>query len=232
MWSSWFNGLFVGAGLIIAIGAQNAFVLQRGLRNEHPWWVATVCALCDLGLIGLGVLGLGALLATHAGLMQVARWAGVAFLCWQAWQAWQRVRYPAALQAGGEASASSLARVVGHAGGDVAQPACVPGHGDHARRHRCTADSADGVRRRRVDGLGGVVLRPRGWRRLAGASPGRAALLAGHRRCDLRNLAAGGVATGDDAPGGGMSDAVLVGGDIAARNFGIKRTLDLVPAEA
>ena len=104
MWSSWFNGLFVGAGLIIAIGAQNAFVLQRGLRNEHPWWVATVCALCDLGLIGLGVLGLGALLATHAGLMQVARWAGVAFLCWQAWQAWQRVRHPAALQAGGEAS--------------------------------------------------------------------------------------------------------------------------------
>ncbi|MCI0511412.1 L-lysine exporter family protein LysE/ArgO [Chromohalobacter marismortui] len=104
MWGSWLNGLLVGAGLIIAIGAQNAFVLQRGLKNEYPWWVAAVCALCDLVLIGVGVLGLGALLATHTGLMQVARWAGVAFLSWQAWQAWQRVRHPVALQAGGEAS--------------------------------------------------------------------------------------------------------------------------------
>ncbi|MDV6317401.1 LysE/ArgO family amino acid transporter [Chromohalobacter sp. HP20-39] len=102
MWGSWLNGLFVGVGLIIAIGAQNAFVLQRGLKNEYPWWVATVCALCDLVLIGLGVLGLGALLSTHAGLMQVARWAGVAFLSWQAWQAWQRVRRPSSLKAGGE----------------------------------------------------------------------------------------------------------------------------------
>lgn len=102
MWGSWLNGLFVGAGLIIAIGAQNAFVLQRGLMHEHPWWVATVCALCDLILIGAGVLGLGALLTSHAGLMQVARWGGVAFLSWQAWQAWCRVRRPSSLKADGE----------------------------------------------------------------------------------------------------------------------------------
>lgn len=85
MWSSWFNGLLICAGLIIAIGAQNAFVLQQGLRRQHAWLVAGVCALCDWLLVGLGVLGLGMLIAQQEALMEVARWAGVAFLTWQPW---------------------------------------------------------------------------------------------------------------------------------------------------
>src|SRR5690554_6321428 len=87
MWSSWFNGLLICAGLIIAIGAQNAFVLQQGLRRQHAWLVAGVCALCDWLLVGLGVLGLGMLIAQQEALMEVARWAGVAFLTRQAWLA-------------------------------------------------------------------------------------------------------------------------------------------------
>lgn len=90
MWSSWFNGLLICAGLIIAIGAQNAFVLQQGLRRQHAWLVAGVCALCDWLLVGLGVLGLGMLIAQQEALMEVARWAGVAFLTWQAWLALRR----------------------------------------------------------------------------------------------------------------------------------------------
>ncbi|APX93490.1 lysine transporter LysE [Halomonas sp. 1513] len=93
------HGLLICAGLIVAIGAQNAFVLQQGLRREHAWLVAGVCALCDWLLIGLGVLGLGALIAQQALLMEVARWAGAAFLAWQAWLALRRAMLSNALVA-------------------------------------------------------------------------------------------------------------------------------------
>ena len=91
MLTSAIHGLATGAGLIIAIGAQNAFVLGQGLRREHPWVVAAICALCDWLLIGLGVLGLGRLIASQEGLMLVARLGGAAFLFWQAWLALRRL---------------------------------------------------------------------------------------------------------------------------------------------
>jgi L-lysine exporter family protein LysE/ArgO len=94
------HGLTIGAGLIIAIGAQNAFVLGQGLRREHPWLVAGVCALCDWLLIGLGVLGLGRLIAEQDVLMLIARLGGASFLLWQAWLALQRLRWGQALAAG------------------------------------------------------------------------------------------------------------------------------------
>ncbi|SHF47030.1 L-lysine exporter family protein LysE/ArgO [Modicisalibacter ilicicola DSM 19980] len=95
-----FHGLATGAGLIIAIGAQNAFVLGQGLRREHPWVVAAICALCDWLLIGLGVLGLGRLIASQEGLMLAARLGGAAFLFWQAWLALRRLLKGDALAAG------------------------------------------------------------------------------------------------------------------------------------
>lgn len=84
------HGLLVCAGLIVAIGAQNAFVLHQGLRREHGWLVAGTCALCDWLLVGLGVLGVGKLLAEQALLLGVARWGGAAFLAWQAMLALRR----------------------------------------------------------------------------------------------------------------------------------------------
>jgi L-lysine exporter family protein LysE/ArgO len=102
MWLSWLNGLLVCAGLIVAIGAQNAFVLQQGLRRQHAWLVAGVCALCDWLLVGFGVLGLGALFARQEALMEVARWAGAGFLAWQAWLALRRAFAGQALMAGGD----------------------------------------------------------------------------------------------------------------------------------
>ncbi|MGR4068548.1 LysE family transporter [Halomonas sp. LR3S48] len=101
MWLSWLNGLLICAGLIVAIGAQNAFVLQQSLRRQNAWLVAGVCALCDWLLVGLGVLGLGVLIAQQEALMEVARWAGAAFLAWQAWLALRRVLTGQALTAGG-----------------------------------------------------------------------------------------------------------------------------------
>ena len=77
MWLSWLNGLLICAGLIVAIGAQNAFVLQQSLRRQHAWLVAGVCALCDWLLVGVGVLGLGILIAQQ-GRCRLPGLAGIA----------------------------------------------------------------------------------------------------------------------------------------------------------
>ncbi|WP_294033014.1 LysE/ArgO family amino acid transporter [uncultured Moraxella sp.] len=57
------QGLFVSGGLIIAIGAQNAFVLKQGLMKNHIFWVALTCFLCDFVLMSFGVLGFGSLIS-------------------------------------------------------------------------------------------------------------------------------------------------------------------------
>ncbi len=57
------QGLFVSGGLIIAIGAQNAFVLKQGLMKNHVFWVALTCFLCDFVLMSFGVLGFGSLIS-------------------------------------------------------------------------------------------------------------------------------------------------------------------------
>ena len=56
MWQSYLNGLLVAAGLIIAIGAQNAFVLAQSLRREHHLPVAALCELRGALLVAAGVL--------------------------------------------------------------------------------------------------------------------------------------------------------------------------------
>lgn len=73
-------GLGLGASLIIAIGAQNAFVLRQGLRREHVAIVIVICAASDVVLISLGVAGAGALFTALPWLVTVARIAGAAFL--------------------------------------------------------------------------------------------------------------------------------------------------------
>ena len=74
------SGLGLGLALIVAIGAQNAFVLRQGLRGEHVVAVVAVCALSDLLLIAAGVAGTGALLDRFPAAVTVIRWAGAAFL--------------------------------------------------------------------------------------------------------------------------------------------------------
>ena len=74
------SGFGLGLALIVAIGAQNAFVLRQGLRGEHVVAVVAVCALSDLLLITAGVAGTGALLDRVPGAVTVVRWAGAAFL--------------------------------------------------------------------------------------------------------------------------------------------------------
>ena len=73
-------GLGTGAGLIVAIGAQNAFVLRQGLQRRHVGAVVLVCVLADLVLIALGVAGMGLAVQRQPGLLQLLRFVGAAFL--------------------------------------------------------------------------------------------------------------------------------------------------------
>jgi L-lysine exporter family protein LysE/ArgO len=73
-------GFATSMSLIVAIGAQNAFVLRQGLRREHVLPVVLVCALSDALLIGAGITGLGALLTSRPDAVTVVRYGGAAFL--------------------------------------------------------------------------------------------------------------------------------------------------------
>lgn len=73
-------GLGLGLSLIVAIGAQNVFVLRQGIKREHVLAVVLVCALSDAVLIFAGVAGLGFLIEKAPWLVVVARWAGAIFL--------------------------------------------------------------------------------------------------------------------------------------------------------
>ncbi len=75
-----FSGFVTGLSLIVAIGAQNAFVLRQGLRRRHVLLVVAVCAGSDLLLILAGVAGIGTLVRAAPVVLVVVRWSGAAFL--------------------------------------------------------------------------------------------------------------------------------------------------------
>ena len=74
------EGFLLGASLIVAIGAQNAFVLRQGLARRHVFAVATVCSLADLALVAAGIGGLGTLIRQTPSLLTGVALAGAAFL--------------------------------------------------------------------------------------------------------------------------------------------------------
>lgn len=73
-------GFAASAGLIIAIGAQNAFILRQGIKRQHIGLVVVLCALSDIALIILGIAGIGALVQQYPVALQVFRFGGAAFL--------------------------------------------------------------------------------------------------------------------------------------------------------
>jgi L-lysine exporter family protein LysE/ArgO len=78
--TTFIQGFGLGAGLIVAIGAQNAFVLRQGLKRQYVFITASICTLCDAILIALGVGGLGTIIASTPLLTAIATWGGAAFL--------------------------------------------------------------------------------------------------------------------------------------------------------
>lgn len=75
-------GLLTGLSLIIAIGAQNAYVIRQGLAKDNVLLVVLFCAISDAFLIVLGASGLGALIQAAPDLLEVIRWFGVVYLSW------------------------------------------------------------------------------------------------------------------------------------------------------
>ncbi|AZD62643.1 Arginine exporter protein ArgO [Pseudomonas chlororaphis subsp. aurantiaca] len=112
MWQSYVNGLLVAAGLIMAIGSQNAFVLAQSLRREHHLPVAVLCVTCDALLVAAGVFGLATVLAQSPTLLAVARWGGAAFLIWYGSQALRRACSKQSLQQGENQTVRSLRAVL------------------------------------------------------------------------------------------------------------------------
>jgi len=104
------QGLVLSLGLIIAIGAQNAFVLRQGLRREHVGSVVLWCAVADALLIAAGVMGMAAALGERPGLARALAFAGAAFLAFYGWQALRRARRPQAMQATAESGAKRIGR--------------------------------------------------------------------------------------------------------------------------
>jgi L-lysine exporter family protein LysE/ArgO len=114
------TGLLTGLSLIVAIGAQNAFVLRQGLRRARVGAIVTVCILSDVALTIAGVAGIGAIVQHADWALQAVRWFGVAFLIWYGLSSAWRARRPDALAAspdgtGGGAQpglASTLRRIL------------------------------------------------------------------------------------------------------------------------
>ncbi len=86
----WVQGFLVSFGLIVAIGAQNAFVLRQGLMGHNVFWVALTCFLCDALLISAGVFGLGVIGSTVPWFSLVLSLAGALFLLWYGFLAFRR----------------------------------------------------------------------------------------------------------------------------------------------
>jgi len=93
------TGLLTGLSLIVAIGAQNAFVLRQGLRRARVGAIVTVCILSDVALTIAGVAGIGAIVQHADWALQAVRWFGVAFLVWYGLSSAWRARRPSALAA-------------------------------------------------------------------------------------------------------------------------------------
>jgi L-lysine exporter family protein LysE/ArgO len=115
--SAFTTGFALSATLIIAIGAQNAFVLRQGIRKEHVAPIVLFCALADLLLIGAGVAGLAGVLGDSPALVALLTIAGSAFLVWYGVRALGRALLPQSLQAAAGTEPLSLSNAMAQAAG-------------------------------------------------------------------------------------------------------------------
>ena len=115
--SAFTTGLLLGATLIMAIGAQNAFVLRQGLRREHVLYIVLFCVAADMVLMSVGVAGLAGLLGEAPALTAFLTGGGAAFLAWYGMRSlWNALR-PRALQAADGARQLPLRSVMAQAAG-------------------------------------------------------------------------------------------------------------------
>lgn len=102
-------GFLTGLSLIVAIGAQNAFVLRQGIRREHVGTVVAICALSDALLIVAGTLGIGVLVTAFPVVLVVLKWGGVAYLLWFAFSSFRSALKAEGLKESAPRTAGSVA---------------------------------------------------------------------------------------------------------------------------
>ncbi len=105
------TGFLTGLSLIVAIGAQNAFVLRQGLRREHVFAIVLFAAVSDAVLIIVGIAGLGAVIQGYPIALEVIRYFGAAYLIWFGVSALRRALNPSVLEAG-QGSGISIAKAI------------------------------------------------------------------------------------------------------------------------
>lgn len=97
MWPALLAGFALGGSLIVAIGAQNAFVIRQGVLDQHVFWICLFCSASDVLLIWAGTYGLAGVLSMFPAFITIMRYGGAAFLIWYGLQALQRARHPVVL---------------------------------------------------------------------------------------------------------------------------------------
>ncbi|TDD98988.1 LysE/ArgO family amino acid transporter [Jiangella asiatica] len=105
-------GFVTSLTLIVAIGAQNAFILRQGITRRHVVPVVAVCAVSDALLITAGIAGLGAVLTAHSWAVDVARYAGAAFVLGYGALAARRALRPSSMSASGRSATTARAAVL------------------------------------------------------------------------------------------------------------------------
>ena len=83
------KGMGLSAGLIMAIGSQNAHVLRMGLRRQHVALTVITCIACEVMLIIAGIAGIGDAIGRHPSGLLLAKWGGALFLCWYGVRSWR-----------------------------------------------------------------------------------------------------------------------------------------------
>jgi L-lysine exporter family protein LysE/ArgO len=110
------KGFALSAALIVAIGAQNMFVLRQGLKREHVGAIVLFCGTADAVLIAAGVAGLGALLGLVPGLTLALTLGGAVFLAWYGISALRRARHGEAMMVTAQASLTLRSALASTAG--------------------------------------------------------------------------------------------------------------------
>lgn len=106
------EGIVLSAGLIIAIGAQNAYVLKQGIQNNHIFWVATICFLCDFALMSIGILGVGNLVAKSEVFQLILATLGALYILMFAYQSFRAMWADTVMEMDQVQSKGSLKAVV------------------------------------------------------------------------------------------------------------------------
>ncbi len=106
------TGFGTGFSLILAIGAQNAFVLRQGLLRAHVFWVCLICALSDAILITIGVAATGTLGLAFPGIIIILTWGGAAFLIVYGFLSFRKAFDPGALRAAEQGAGTLGAAIV------------------------------------------------------------------------------------------------------------------------